>query len=117
MTRRCLFLCAPRTGWAQGGQRGTRVGVMSLDPPHTIPVGCHMAWLETKGDVYRIRFRYGGAKHLLTLHTSDRKEAAESLARFEANLRLIERGIIDPPGEDAEVGSTSSLAETHRLGF
>src|SRR5262245_42770651 len=35
---------------------------------------------------------------------ADEKEAAESLARFEANLRLIERGIIDPPGEDAEVG-------------
>lgn len=77
---------------------------MSLDPPPTIPAGWHMAWLETKGDVYRIRFRYGGAKHLLALHTSDKKEAAESLAQFEANLRLIERGVIDPPGEDAEVG-------------
>ena len=63
-----------------------------------------MAWLETKGDVYRIRFRYGGSKQLLALHTSDKKEAAESLAQFEANLRLIERGIIDPPGKDADVG-------------
>jgi hypothetical protein len=63
-----------------------------------------MAWLETKGDVYRIRFRYGGSKRLLALHTSDKKEAAESLAQFEANFRLIERGIIDPPGEDADVG-------------
>jgi integrase len=63
-----------------------------------------MAWLEKKGDVFRIRFRYGGAKHLLALHTSDKKEADESLARFEANLRLIERGIIDPPPAAAEVG-------------
>jgi hypothetical protein len=63
-----------------------------------------MAWLETKGDVFRIRFRYGGAKHLLALHTSDQKEADESLARFEANLRLIERGIIDPPPSDADLG-------------
>lgn len=63
-----------------------------------------MAWLETKVDVYRIRFRYGGSKRLLALHTSDKKEAAESLARFEANVRLIERGIIDPPGEDVDLG-------------
>ncbi|VTR92872.1 site-specific recombinase : Site-specific recombinase XerD OS=Singulisphaera acidiphila (strain ATCC BAA-1392 / DSM 18658 / VKM B-2454 / MOB10) GN=Sinac_1949 PE=4 SV=1: Phage_integrase [Gemmata massiliana] len=63
-----------------------------------------MAWLETKGNVFRIRFRYGGTKHLLTLHTSDKKEADESLACFGANLRLIERGIIDPPPAAAEIG-------------
>jgi integrase len=63
-----------------------------------------MAWLETKGDVFRIRFRYGGSKHLLALHTSDKKEANESLARFEANLRLIERGIIDLPPDAVDVG-------------
>ena len=74
-----------------------------------------MAWLETKGDVFRIRFRYGGAKHLLALHTSNKKEADESLARFEANIRLIERGIIDPPPAAADVGvyivSGGKLAE------
>jgi integrase len=63
-----------------------------------------MAWLETKGNVFRIRFRYGKAKHLLALHTSSHKEAKEALARFEANLRLIERGIIDPPPAAADVG-------------
>ena len=81
-----------------------------------------MAWLETKGTVFRIRFRFGGAKQLLALHTSDKKEAGESLARFEANLRLIERGIIDPPPDTADVGVyivsggklTSPPAETPR---
>jgi integrase len=63
-----------------------------------------MAWLETKGDVFRIRFRFGGSKHLLALHTTSKKEADESLALFEANLRLIERGIIDPPPHNADVG-------------
>ena len=48
-----------------------------------------MAWLEKKGDVFRIRFRYGGTKHLLALNTANRKEADESRARFEAHLRLI----------------------------
>jgi hypothetical protein len=38
------------------------------------------------------------------LHTSDKKEANESLARFEANLRLIERVIIDPPPDTFDVG-------------
>jgi|GEM_PF-2728513 len=63
-----------------------------------------MAWLETKGNVFRIRFRYGGTKQLLALNTSNRKEADESLARFEAHLRLIERGIIDCPPAEADVG-------------
>jgi integrase len=95
---------ASRIGWAQGGHYGTRIEAISLDPPPTIPVGCHMAWLETKGDVFRIRFRYGTVKHLLALNTSDRKEAHESLARFEAHLRLIEQGIIDSPPADADIG-------------
>jgi integrase len=63
-----------------------------------------MAWLEQKGDVFRIRFRFGGAKQLLALHTSDAREAKESLAQFEANVRLIERGIVDPPPEDSDLG-------------
>jgi len=63
-----------------------------------------MAWLETKGNVFRIRFRFGGARHLLALHTSDKSEARESLAQFEANVRLIERGIISPPPETADAG-------------
>ena len=41
-----------------------------------------MAWLETKGDVYRIRFRFGGAKHLCALSTSDETEAKDALSRF-----------------------------------
>jgi integrase len=63
-----------------------------------------MAWLEKKGDVFRIRFRYGNAKHFLALNTADKKEAHDSLARFEANLRLIEQGIIDVPPAEADLG-------------
>ena len=36
-----------------------------------------MAWLETKCEIFRIRFRFGGAKHLCALHTSDATEAGE----------------------------------------
>jgi hypothetical protein len=63
-----------------------------------------MAWLEKKGEIFRIRFRFGGAKHLCALHTSDQTEAEDSLARFEANLRLVDRGIIDPPPENVDLG-------------
>lgn len=63
-----------------------------------------MAWLETKGNVFRIRFRFGGAKHFLSLRSSDRREADETLARFKGNLRLIEQGIIDSPPENADIG-------------
>jgi hypothetical protein len=52
-----------------------------------------MAWLETKGEVFRIRFRFGGAKHFLPLHSSDRREADEVLARFQGNLRLIDHWV------------------------
>ncbi len=63
-----------------------------------------MAWLEKKGAAFRIRFRFGGAKHLCALHTSDKTEAEDSLARFEANLRLVDRGIIDAPPENVDLG-------------
>jgi integrase len=63
-----------------------------------------MAWLEKKGEVFRIRFRFGGAKHLCALGTTDETEAQESLALFEANLRLIDRGIIEAPPQSADLG-------------
>jgi integrase len=64
-----------------------------------------MAWLECKGKVFRIRFRYGGAKHLLSLRTTDPRETSEALSQFEANLRLIERGVLAPPPETVDVGT------------
>ena len=64
-----------------------------------------MAWLESKGGVYRIRFRYGGKKHLHALHTTCEREADETLARFETHARLIDQGIIDPPPDGADLGT------------
>jgi hypothetical protein len=40
-----------------------------------------MAWLENKGGLFRIRFRFGGCKHLHALKTSDRKEAQDAILR------------------------------------
>ena len=38
-----------------------------------------MAWLETKGGDFSIRFRFSGAKPFLCLKTTDRKEAEAAL--------------------------------------
>jgi hypothetical protein len=64
-----------------------------------------MAWLESKGGVFRIRFRYGGKKHLHALGTTCEREANETLARFEMHARLIDQGIIGPPPDGADLGT------------
>lgn len=64
-----------------------------------------MAWLETKGGDFSIRFRFAGQKPFVCLKTSDRKEAAAALGRFETHLRLIEQGLLDPPPPGADVGT------------
>jgi len=62
-----------------------------------------MAWLEHKGNLFRIRFRFGGRKLVAPLKTEKEKEANGWLARFEENLRLAERGRLEIPA-DADVG-------------
>lgn len=64
-----------------------------------------MAWLESTGGMFRVGFRFGGRKHHLSLQTADRKEAEATLGRFEANYRLVEQGVIDPPPPGADVGT------------
>lgn len=60
-----------------------------------------MAWLEKRGKLYRIKFRHAGRNESHPLRTPDRKEAESCLARFEENLRLLERGRLDlPPDAD-----------------
>lgn len=64
-----------------------------------------MAWLETKGGDFSIRFRFSGAKPFLCLKTTNRKEAEAALGRFETHLRLIEQGLLEPPPAGADVGT------------
>jgi integrase len=63
-----------------------------------------MAWIEKRGSVFRLRFRFGGAKHLVALDTADEREANNCLSRFEEHLRLIRRGVIPAPPDGADVG-------------
>jgi integrase len=58
-----------------------------------------MAWLEehpTSGH-FKICFRWGKLKRKKTVKTATRSEAEAALARFEENLRLLERGRIELP--------------------
>ena len=64
-----------------------------------------MAWLETKGGDFSIRFRFSGAKPFVCLKTANRKDAEAALGRFETHLRLIEQGFLDPPPPGADVGT------------
>ncbi len=56
-----------------------------------------MAWLEQRGNRYRIAFRFRGVRNHVNLKASDLKEAEGCLARFEENLRLVERGRLTVP--------------------
>jgi hypothetical protein len=60
-----------------------------------------MAWLEKRGDRYRIKFRHAGRNESHPLKTGDHREAKGCLDRFEENLRLLERGRLElPAGAD-----------------
>jgi integrase len=60
-----------------------------------------MAWLEQRGERFRIAFRFRGEKFRINLKATDPKEADGCLARLEENLRLVERGrLAVPAGAD-----------------
>lgn len=74
-------------------------------PRPTVPFqyyrGYCMAWLEQRGDKFRIAFRFRGEKFRVNLKATEPKEANGCLARLEENLRLVERGRLEvPPGAD-----------------
>jgi integrase len=56
-----------------------------------------VAWLEQRGERFRVAFRFRGEKYRVNLKTTDRKEAEGCLARLEENLRLVERGRLTVP--------------------
>ncbi|MGO9600002.1 MAG: hypothetical protein ACLP7Q_18590 [Isosphaeraceae bacterium] len=56
-----------------------------------------MGWVEQRGKKYRLSFRYGGKMFRHSLGVESQKEADESLALVERNLRLLEEGILELP--------------------
>lgn len=62
-----------------------------------------MAWLERRGERFRLVFRFRGNKFHVNLKAIDSKEADGCRARLEENLRLVERGRMSVPA-GADVG-------------
>lgn len=56
-----------------------------------------MGWVEQRGKKFRLSFRFGGTLFRHSLGVESRKEADESLALVERNLRLVEEGILELP--------------------
>jgi integrase len=60
-----------------------------------------MAWIERRGERFRLVFRFRGGKFHVNLKATDAKQADGCRARLEENLRLVERGRMTvPPGAD-----------------
>ncbi|MBY0512704.1 MAG: site-specific integrase [Gemmataceae bacterium] len=60
-----------------------------------------MAWLERRGERFRVVFRFRNQKFHVNLKASEPKDDDACLARLEENLRLVERGrLAVPPGAD-----------------
>jgi integrase len=56
-----------------------------------------MAWLEKRGDGFRLCFRFSGQKFTRSLLTEDSRSANGALARLEDNLRRVELGTLEIP--------------------
>jgi integrase len=56
-----------------------------------------MGWVEQRGKKFRLSFRYGGRMFRHSLGVESQREADESLALVERNLRLLEQGILEMP--------------------
>jgi len=66
-------------------------------------LGLHMAWLEKRGNRFRIKFRYGGRELRYPLKTASQEDADAALSRLEENLALLNRGRLELP-EGADIG-------------
>jgi integrase len=83
---------------------GHRMAVAPLVTPGTIFREVSMAWLEKRGNVYRINLDLNGQHVSRSLKTSDPDEASACLKRVEANLHEVGRGRRRmPPGADVLV--------------
>jgi hypothetical protein len=74
-----------------------------------------MAWLEKRGEQFRIVFRFRGDRLSVNLKATVRKGAKACLARFEDNLRLVERGRLTVPPDMAKADFGLFLLSDGRL--
>ena len=84
-----------------------------------------MAWLEQRGGRYRLKFRYGGREHGVSIKTDDRRKAEARRGKLEDALIDLEQGkLVPPPGADLGLFLLSGgrldqkpvVEESHALG-
>ena len=63
-----------------------------------------MAWLDKRGDNYRLVFQIGGQTFKRSLRTSDQREADGMVALVERRIKMVERGELAVP-EEADLAS------------
>ena len=63
-----------------------------------------MAWLDKRGDNFRLVFQIGGQTFKRSLRTSDQREADGMVSLVERGIKVVERGELAVP-EDAELAS------------
>src|SRR5439155_8403929 len=61
-----------------------------------------MAWLDKRGQNFRLVFQVGGQTFKRSLGTSDRREAEGMVALVERRIKMVERGEIAVP-DDADL--------------
>src|SRR4051812_34857370 len=57
-----------------------------------------MATIEKRGNSFRLVFRFAGKRFRRSLKTNDHTAAQSALARLKDNLRRVELGLLDVPG-------------------
>jgi hypothetical protein len=86
ISREAFFFPEARFGGILGAAMALRWGCVDYPRPK-IPFeyyrGCRMAWLEQRGDKFRIAFRFRGKKFRVNLKATEPKEANGCLARME----------------------------------
>jgi hypothetical protein len=63
-----------------------------------------MAFIEKRGERFRLVFRYGGKRFRRSLLTVDDTAAESALARVEDSLRRVELGLLEVP-DDADIAT------------
>ena len=92
MRRESFFYALPENGSKLGAVLRPCWVLVAIDQG-----GFAMGWVEQRGKKFRLSFRYGGKMFRHSLGVETQKEADESLALVERNLRLLEEGILELP--------------------
>lgn len=74
-----------------------------------------MAWLDKRGDIYRLVFQIGGQTFKRSLRTSDSREAEGMIALVERRIKMLQSKQMNSQESSSSDESKSSLSSLHLL--